>query len=1131
MRLLSRFVLAVALTIVCAAAPAWADAPATIARSFASFLKLNNIWTGTQNFAGAFEIGGVLESFPGSGALVGLGDTQSLTNKTLDCALNTCLDLPSGAVLMTQTGSGAHPWPLSTAYSGKVFTPEQFESPVVQAAPPITDTLTISAGSQLLHTGSAHPSFAVGDRLIIPGLGASASIVTPNATGTGTASGVQAVTVLGGSCGTAITVNVAFPSGLPQGFPANGWGNCPGQPGTTNVATSTALWSGYTLNIQYVPLEAIILSVTDNQDFVLSVAASAGLSAVSTEFAEVPTVAETSTAAANAVAAANAAAAADGAATLQLSGANYWAAAGINITPNAHLTIDLGGGTVYPIGTAAGGFFAAGAGAGTPTTLTASANKGAQCVSVTSNAAFKIGAYFTVQANNAYGVQLGQTNRVQSLPSGQVCGEDALGFDANSGAPNAVTPYIFAEHLTIRNGTINCKFSAGAGSGFNLGSLAHPDIENVEFDNCLTDRNTLGNIGFGAFFGPEYHGYYHNLVAKNSANNDLSFSIEFFLASPIWADATVENGQGFAIGWEQSGGDHHFKVTNNPNGRGDKHLGAWGGGGYEEVSNVPAPWVCIFLDGSDYDNLAQADVAGCNDGFETDGLGSLHTTLGQLNVSTTTVPLDLGANDTYTTVKGIDYQTGAAASGNFLAASHYALPPGRVPPTAAAGGFAYTDGDQFLTATPFAGLALGNTSGQPTAYAGTSCSNQVITALSASGVATCAPITNAYLSAGTFSNITGTGTLTAGATGAGFTINFAASSMNGQVPLTYGGTGSNLSGTGGASQVLKQTSSGGAVTVGQLALSDLSALTYANDNFAVLSATATASAVAGQLSIGTTTPSGTPIVTINGNVTQTPPTPYAGTSLELVGKDANIASVAGFSYGNWGMLLNANAAGGTLAAPSNVSATNLFAIQACGYNSGFAIGGEYQITASQAWGAGAQGTQHNWLTTANSTASLTTSMRLQASGGLSVGSGNVATDDGNGSIVGTYLIPTTSVAGGIAAGSTLLLNSTTNGTPTAGGTVEVVTGTYSGTPIVAAAVGLVFQASPVSGNAYVGSYSTGGVTTLHLQANNGGALIDGMVIGSTGGITTPALPTSAGSGGLYDCVDSTGIHYKKSACP
>jgi hypothetical protein len=43
-----------------------------------------------------------------------------------------------------------------------------------------------------------------------------------------------------------------------------------------------------------------------------------------------------------------------------------------------------------------------------------------------------------------------------------------------------------------------------------------------------------------------------------------------------------------------------------------------------------------------------------------------------------------------------------------------------------------------------------------------------------------------------------------------------------KIGLAYGGTNADLSGTGGASQVLKQTSSGGAVTVARLACADLS---------------------------------------------------------------------------------------------------------------------------------------------------------------------------------------------------------------------------------------------------------------------------------------------------------------------
>jgi hypothetical protein len=84
----------------------------------------------------------------------------------------------------------------------------------------------------------------------------------------------------------------------------------------------------------------------------------------------------------------------------------------------------------------------------------------------------------------------------------------------------------------------------------------------------------------------------------------------------------------------------------------------------------------------------------------------------------------------------------------------------------------------------------GNGSSAPTAYGGATCTNQAVTALSAAGAATCTSVTDSFLS--------------------------------GTVSPTHGGTGANLSATGGTSQVLQQTTVGGNVTVGQLAASNLS---------------------------------------------------------------------------------------------------------------------------------------------------------------------------------------------------------------------------------------------------------------------------------------------------------------------
>jgi hypothetical protein len=42
---------------------------------------------------------------------------------------------------------------------------------------------------------------------------------------------------------------------------------------------------------------------------------------------------------------------------------------------------------------------------------------------------------------------------------------------------------------------------------------------------------------------------------------------------------------------------------------------------------------------------------------------------------------------------------------------------------------------------------------------------------------------------------------------------------------------------------------------------------------------------------------------------------------------------------------------------------------------------------------------------------------------------------------------------------------------------------------------------------------------------------DGYLVWNAAGINTPNMPTSAGTGGLYVCIDSTGSMYKKASCP
>jgi hypothetical protein len=92
-----------------------------------------------------------------------------------------------------------------------------------------------------------------------------------------------------------------------------------------------------------------------------------------------------------------------------------------------------------------------------------------------------------------------------------------------------------------------------------------------------------------------------------------------------------------------------------------------------------------------------------------------------------------------------------------------------------------------------ANLLLGAAAGGFAGYGGTSCTNQFLTALGATGAGTCASVVNADLAAGTFINITGTGTLTAGATGAGFTVALGTSTITGNLPVANAANG--VSGT------------------------------------------------------------------------------------------------------------------------------------------------------------------------------------------------------------------------------------------------------------------------------------------------------------------------------------------------
>lgn len=104
--------------------------------------------------------------------------------------------------------------------------------------------------------------------------------------------------------------------------------------------------------------------------------------------------------------------------------------------------------------------------------------------------------------------------------------------------------------------------------------------------------------------------------------------------------------------------------------------------------------------------------------------------------------------------------------------------------------------------------------------------------------------------------------------------------FSGQLSVANGGTGANLSATGGASQVLKQTSAGAAITVGQVSSSDISGLptlaagTYTPTIFASVNMTFEVASTAQYLRVGN-------VVTVSGRVGGNVTTLGVDTSLQL----------------------------------------------------------------------------------------------------------------------------------------------------------------------------------------------------------------------------------------------------------
>jgi hypothetical protein len=63
----------------------WNNLVGTLVKDCGAFVTVggNNTWTGTNNFTGTFQIGGVTQTFPASGSILGASDVQTITNKSI----------------------------------------------------------------------------------------------------------------------------------------------------------------------------------------------------------------------------------------------------------------------------------------------------------------------------------------------------------------------------------------------------------------------------------------------------------------------------------------------------------------------------------------------------------------------------------------------------------------------------------------------------------------------------------------------------------------------------------------------------------------------------------------------------------------------------------------------------------------------------------------------------------------------------------------------------------------------------------------------------------------------------------------------------------------------------------------
>lgn len=87
-------------------AACWNNTSGTLLKDCGPFVTVagNNTWSGTNNFTGTFQIGGVTQTFPASGNILGASDIQTITNKSIAASQINSGTLPA-TVMPALTGN------------------------------------------------------------------------------------------------------------------------------------------------------------------------------------------------------------------------------------------------------------------------------------------------------------------------------------------------------------------------------------------------------------------------------------------------------------------------------------------------------------------------------------------------------------------------------------------------------------------------------------------------------------------------------------------------------------------------------------------------------------------------------------------------------------------------------------------------------------------------------------------------------------------------------------------------------------------------------------------------------------------------------------------------------------------